>query len=293
MSITMKSILFVFVSLPVCSVDAFVPAPPQKATTLSTTRLFASGGKGFGSSTPPKKKSYNEESNRTVEKPSSSTKNEINQGQQALQELRRQRAEQKDEELRKMREIKSVDDYISQSPDAAVIPEKVAMRMGKRMLPFVGLPLFGGMGAFVAFWYLATYNNVEFEPSLVAFTTIGILALGLVVSGSMICVLIVWMNACRSLIVTLQGITYSVMSASWDEDIEGSALGWEEFTSNVDSLKSGLSRSRENLVTRERMEGMSEAEIQAALKDLEKRETPTRTIKSELKDLQKDNQWSE
>lgn len=101
------------------------------------------------------------------------------------------------------------------------------------------------------------------------------------------------MNACRSLIVTLQGITYSVMSASWDEDIEGSALGWEEFTSNVDSLKSGLSRSRENLVTRERMEGMSEAEIQAALKDLEKRETPTRTIKSELKDLQKDNQWSE
>lgn len=87
-------------------------------------------------------------------------------------------------------------------------------------------------------------------------------------------------------IVSRQGITYSVMSASWDEDEEGSLLGVEEFTSNLDSLKGGLSRSRENLITREKMAGMSEAEIQAALRDLEKREAPKTTISSEIQNLQ-------
>ena len=82
------------------------------------------------------------------------------------------------------------------------------------------------------------------------------------------------------------------MSASWDEDVEGSALGFEEFGNNLDSLKSGLSRSRENAVVRERMAGMSEAQIQAAIKDLDKRERPKSTITSELAELEKD-QWIE
>lgn len=183
-AITMLSRIFVLSSLALCVVNilAFVPSP---SATLSRTRLLATGGKGFGSTPPPpkKKQQFNEESDRTIDNPNTN-KGEMNEGQKALQELRRERAEQRDQELRKVQEVRSVDEYISQSPDAAVIPEKVAMRMGKRMLPFVGIPLFGGMGAFVVFWYLATYKNVEFEPSLVAFTTIGILALGLVVSNS-------------------------------------------------------------------------------------------------------------
>jgi hypothetical protein len=170
--------------------------------------------------------------------------------------------------LRKVKEIKSVDEYLTRTPNAAVIPEKVAVRMGKRMLPFVGLPLIGGMGSFVAFWYLATYRDMEFQPSMVAFTTIAILAIGLV------------------------GITYSVMSASWDEDTEGSALGLKEFGDNLESLKTGLSRSRENARVRERMAGMSEAEIQSAINDLDKRDRPKSTITSELKELEKE-QWSE
>lgn len=82
------------------------------------------------------------------------------------------------------------------------------------------------------------------------------------------------------------------MSASWDEDVEGSALGFEEFGNNLDSLKSGLNRSRENAVVRERMAGMSEAQIQAAIKDLDKRERPKSTITSELAELENE-QWSE
>lgn len=63
-------------------------------------------------------------------------------------------------------------------------------------------------------------------------------------------------------------------------------MGVEEFSKNVDELRGGLSRSRENALTRERMAGMSEAEIQRALRDLEKRETPKRSIDDEIKSLQ-------
>jgi hypothetical protein len=51
-----------------------------------------------------------------------------------------------------------------------------------------------------------------------------------------------------------QGITYSIMSASWDDDREGSLLGAEEFSQNVENIKTGLSRSRENAILRDKMD---------------------------------------
>jgi len=116
------------------------------------------------------------------------------------------------------------------------------------MLPFVGVPLFGGMGAFVAFWYFATYKNYEFQPALVAFSTIAILVVGLL------------------------GITYSVMSASWDVEEEGSVLGFEEFGKNLGSIRDGLKRTRENAILREKMSTVSEDEIDRAIGDLDKRD---------------------
>ncbi len=105
----------------------------------------------------------------------------ISAGAEALARLRRQQAEQKDEELRAIRKMKSMEEYVANDPDAAVIPEQVAQRMGKRMLPFVGIPLFGVMGTFVLFWYLATYRNMEFQPAMVAFSTIAVLVVSLLV----------------------------------------------------------------------------------------------------------------
>lgn len=70
---------------------------------------------------------------------------------------------------------------LRESPEAAVIPEKVAQRMGKRMLPFVGIPLFGTLGSFVGFWYMATYRDMEFQPALVATVSVALLVVGLLV----------------------------------------------------------------------------------------------------------------
>ena len=106
----------------------------------------------------------------------------LSQGKAALDKLRRERAEQRNEEIRKMKEVQDIDDMLRESPEAAVIPEKVAQRMGRRMLPFVGIPLFGAMGSFIGFWYMATYKDMEFQPVLVAGTSLALLAIGLVVS---------------------------------------------------------------------------------------------------------------
>lgn len=96
--------------------------------------------------------------------------------------MRREQAEKRNQELQKIRQVKDIDQLVRETPDAAVIPEKVAQRMGKRMLPFVGIPLFGSMASFVGFWYMATYRDMEFQPVLVATTSLVLLAVGIVVS---------------------------------------------------------------------------------------------------------------
>lgn len=226
-------------------------------------------GKGFGipppSSPTPKQRPDPPDDRTSVTIPTklsptsslSSTSSSLNQGQAALAELRREQAEKRDAELRMLRDVRTVDTQLRESPGSAAIPEQVAMRMGKRMLPFVGIPLLGGMGAFVAFWYLASYKNQEFQPALVAFSTIALLGVGLL------------------------GITYSVMSASWDPEREGSFLGTDEFSKNLDSLRGGLKRSRDNTITREKMAGMSNAEIDAAIQDLNQREEKVKQNKIE------------
>jgi hypothetical protein len=93
--------------------------------------------------------------------------------------MRRVRAEEKDAELRKVRDLVQTDAAIKEAP--AVIPERVAQRMGKRMLPFVGVPFVGGITAFTAFYYYAVVKNMEFQPVLVAGSTIGILVFSLLV----------------------------------------------------------------------------------------------------------------
>lgn len=59
------------------------------------------------------------------------------------------------------------------------------------------------------------------------------------------------------------------MSASWDEDREGSILGTEEFNKNVENIKEGLTRSKENAVFRDRM-GTYQDEL-AAMENKESR----------------------
>ena len=128
----------------------------------------------------------NEEYN-PFDKSNESTQTDTSRGKAALDRMRREQAEQRNAELQKMKQVQEVDQMMLETGgEAAVIPEKVAQRMGKRMLPFVGIPLFGSIATFVGFWYMATYQDMEFQPVLVAGSTIAFLAIGLVVRDNKI-----------------------------------------------------------------------------------------------------------
>eukprot|EP00522_Entomoneis_paludosa_P017462 CAMPEP_0172452504 /NCGR_PEP_ID=MMETSP1065-20121228/10145_1 /TAXON_ID=265537 /ORGANISM="Amphiprora paludosa, Strain CCMP125" /LENGTH=281 /DNA_ID=CAMNT_0013204569 /DNA_START=90 /DNA_END=935 /DNA_ORIENTATION=- len=248
-------------------------APQRRLPSSTQVRAFhspslyakSSGGKGFGNAASPEKTPESTPSSTplatTTPTPAATTpaspEPPLNVGQKALAELRRQKAEEQNAELQKMRDMLRADQQVSETP--AAIPEKVAQRMGNRMLAFVGVPLFLGLGSFVAFWYLATYRDLEFQPALVAGTTIGILA------------------------ISLLGITYSVMSTSWDEDRteEEGILGLGEFQKNVGNIQEGLQRSKENAILRDKMATSSNPQQMAqALKSLDAKEEKSQKSKA-------------
>ena len=242
-------------------VSAF--APPAQSSVCSnysaksqSSWITLSAGEGFGEKPPTKQKQKSApsiEASTPALSPIATQEpqpkiTEDNTGSKRLRELRSREAERRDEELRKLRALRETDATLREDAGAAAIPERVAQRMGKRMLPFVGIPLFGSFASFIGFWYMAVYRDMEFQPALVATTSFVFLAIGLL------------------------GITYSMLSASWDDDREGSGLGLDEFQTNVGNLKEGLARTKENALLREKMAGLSEDEIQRAIDDQDKRD---------------------
>lgn len=98
----------------------------------------------------------------------------------------------------------------------AGIPEAVSRRMIRRMAIFAGVPTALGMSSFVVAYILLSRNIVEFPNIVVLFVSLGFFGLG-----------------------TL-GLSYGVLSASWQEDLEGSLLGISEFSVNFRRLVQGL-----------------------------------------------------
>ncbi|MEM9264999.1 MAG: PAM68 family protein [Cyanobacteria bacterium P01_F01_bin.13] len=102
------------------------------------------------------------------------------------------------------------------SDETTSIPEVVSRRMIRRMAIFAGVPTFLGMSSFVVAYILLTRHIVEFPNVVVLLVSLGFFGLG-----------------------TL-GLSYGVLSASWQEDIEGSWLGTAEFSVNFRRLVQGL-----------------------------------------------------
>ena len=176
-------------ALVISPVAAFTPSPrstPLVKCQSSWSSLSASG-KGFGEKTvvaKPNKQTPAPSSNLDDDTAVTTTQQpyQENKGSTLLQQLRSRQAEERNAELQKIATLKKTDDTLLEDPSAAAIPERVAQRMGKRMLPFVGIPLFGSMASFVGFWYMAAYRDMEFQPAIVATVSFVFLAMGLLVS---------------------------------------------------------------------------------------------------------------
>ena len=120
------------------------------------------------------------------------------------------------------------DAYVSANPEAGRLPDAVANRMVARMAIFGGFPVFGGMALFVYFYLSATQNDNVFQPTLVASATTAPWILGLL------------------------GLGYGAFSASWDEEMPGSWLGFTEARLNVGRMLEGLRRSAQDADIREK-----------------------------------------
>jgi hypothetical protein len=88
------------------------------------------------------------------------------------------------------------------------IPQIVSQRMIRRVAGFSGIPTALGISTLIACYLLITYAGVKLPPIAVLLVNLGFFGLGVL------------------------GITYGVLSASWDEHRVGGLVGWSEFTTN-------------------------------------------------------------
>lgn len=96
----------------------------------------------------------------------------------------------------------------AQTANVSGIPDAVSRRMGKRMAMFCGIPTALGMSTFVASYLIVTRDIFPVPTYAVLLVSLGFFGLGVL------------------------GLSYGALSASWDEETPGSALGWQEFTTN-------------------------------------------------------------
>jgi Photosynthesis affected mutant 68 len=104
------------------------------------------------------------------------------------------------------------------------IPKVVSDRMVKRVAAFSGIPTFLGIASLVVSYLLVTYAHIKLPPIAVLLVNMGLFGLGVL------------------------GITYGVLSASWDIEQPGTFFGFSEFTTNWGRMVEGWRATRQKKV---------------------------------------------
>ncbi|KAF6001356.1 hypothetical protein F1559_003709 [Cyanidiococcus yangmingshanensis] len=109
---------------------------------------------------------------------------------------------------------------VDSGPVERALPLVVAERMQRRMVVFAGVPFLLGISAFGVFFLLKYRYDIVVIPPVVGYATLGLFGLSLI------------------------GLTYGIMSASWDPGRVGTPLGWEEAQRNFLNTVDGFWRAR-------------------------------------------------
>ncbi len=102
-----------------------------------------------------------------------------------------------------------------QSPEtlgSREIPDVVSQRMLQRMALFCGVPTVLGISTFISSYVVVSQGWFKLPNPVVVILSMGFFGLGVL------------------------GLTYGVLSASWDEEISGSKLGGREFATNLSRM---------------------------------------------------------
>ena len=108
----------------------------------------------------------------------------------------------------------------SSSKASTNIPKTVSDRMVRRVAFFCGGPTLLGIATLVLNYLLITRFQIKFPPTAILLVNLGFFGLGVV------------------------GITYGVLSASWDERNAGSIVGWEQFSINWKRMTTAWQESK-------------------------------------------------
>ena len=135
-----------------------------------------------------------------------------------FKDQRNQKISELDDKIRRLREE---EELIASDPSVGAVPELVANRMITRIAGFFGIPVFGGLSIFVGAFFYSKNSDSIIPPYIIAYATQVPFVLGLI------------------------GISYAILSSSWDEDKEGSLLGIDEIKINLKRIQDGFGRVQE------------------------------------------------
>ena len=130
----------------------------------------------------------------------------------------------------KIRRLKEEEDLIASDPSVGAVPEIIANRMITRIAGFFGIPVFGGLAIFVGAFFYSKNTDTIIPPYIIAYATQLPFLLGLI------------------------GISYAILSSSWDEDRDGSLLGIDELQLNIKRIQEGFGRVQDSAKLKEEIE---------------------------------------
>ncbi|MEQ9548460.1 MAG: PAM68 family protein [Coleofasciculus sp. G3-WIS-01] len=107
------------------------------------------------------------------------------------------------------------------SSESMAIPDQVSKRMVRRMALLCGIPTALGILSFVVSYLVVVNLEIKLPNVAVVLVSMGFFGLGVL------------------------GLSYGVLSASWEEEIPGTVIGWQEFTTNLGRLTSAWREARE------------------------------------------------
>lgn len=105
--------------------------------------------------------------------------------------------------------------------ESTAVPEIVSQRMARRMAFFCGIPTTLGIATFVVSYFLVTKGIYKLPNTAVVLVSMLFFGIGVV------------------------GLSYGLLSASWDEDRVGGLIGANEFSTNFGRLTGAWKEARE------------------------------------------------
>lgn len=110
--------------------------------------------------------------------------------------------------------------YSQKNPSLSAIPDGVSKRMVRRMALFSGIPTGLGISSFIIFYLIVSNELLKVPTTAVLLVSLGFFGLGVL------------------------GLSYGILSTSWDEERVGSWFGFEQFTLNFGRMSAAWRAAR-------------------------------------------------